>query len=207
MTYGAYTVILALAFPVGALADASGSVTIAANMDFNFDNGTVTSSGGDIRFTGPEIAFAGTATGVSQGALGVFFYAAAGPPASTGDFNTTPIISLAPGEVFFVHTNGGNFAKVLLLSASATALQLQWYTYGTSASGSTPLPAISEVVQAGWYSGSGIPQGSLFVVKGSNLSASGFVQTSFPLPSLERRSVDHVHAEWRHSARVSGLPL
>lgn len=184
MTHRAYrasAVILVVAFPALALADASGSVTIPANMNFSFDNGTVTSSGGDIRFTGPEIAFAGTATGVSLGALGAVIYSETGPLSSNA-WSSTPIISLAPGEIFFVRTNRGNVAKVLLISVSGAALQLQWYTYGSSASGSTPLPTISEVAQAGWYSAGGVTQGSMFVVKGSNLSASGFVQTSFPLP-------------------------
>jgi uncharacterized protein (TIGR03437 family) len=45
-----------------------------------------------------------------------------------------------------------------------------------------PTPTITAVQDAGAYTNN-IAQGSIFVVKGSNLSASGFSQMSFPLPT------------------------
>ena len=44
------------------------------------------------------------------------------------------------------------------------------------------MPAITSVVDAGSYT-PGVAQGSIFVVQGTNLSASGLVYTSFPLPT------------------------
>jgi len=131
----ACTLVLALAFPVAALADASGSLTIAPNTNFSFDNGTSGSSGGDIRWTGPEITFVGNAAGVNFGQQGAAGYNnltqySLTSAYSEGAYNTTPIISLATGEVFAVFTNGGNYAKVLIISVSATALQFQYVTYG-----------------------------------------------------------------------------
>jgi uncharacterized protein (TIGR03437 family) len=45
-----------------------------------------------------------------------------------------------------------------------------------------PPPSITAVLDAGSYTRN-IAQGSIFVVKGTNLSASGFTQLSFPLPA------------------------
>jgi uncharacterized protein (TIGR03437 family) len=56
-------------------------------------------------------------------------------------------------------------------------------TINTTGGGTiAPTPAITAVLDAGSYTAS-IAQGSIFVVKGSNLSASGFSQFSFPLPT------------------------
>jgi uncharacterized protein (TIGR03437 family) len=55
-------------------------------------------------------------------------------------------------------------------------------TVTTSGSSGPPTPTISQVVDAAAY-GSGIAQGSIFIVKGSNLSASGFTSFGFPLPT------------------------
>lgn len=53
----------------------------------------------------------------------------------------------------------------------------------TSGGGSTgPVPTISAVLDAGSYTSS-IAQGSIFVVKGTTLSASGYTAMSFPLPT------------------------
>ncbi len=54
-------------------------------------------------------------------------------------------------------------------------------TTGSSGGGGTT-PTITAVLDAGSYT-KNIAQGSIFVVKGSNLSASGFTQLSFPLPT------------------------
>jgi uncharacterized protein (TIGR03437 family) len=68
---------------------------------------------------------------------------------------------------------------------SGTSLSLNFSgagTVNTSGGGSTTAtPIITTVASAADYSTS-IAQGSLFIVKGSNLSGNGLVQTSFPLP-------------------------
>ena len=53
---------------------------------------------------------------------------------------------------------------------------------GGGSGGGTPTPTITAMQDAGSYT-SNIAQGSIFVVKGSNLSASGFTQFGFPLPT------------------------
>jgi uncharacterized protein (TIGR03437 family) len=55
-------------------------------------------------------------------------------------------------------------------------------TVATGGSAGPPTPTITAVVDAAAYT-AGIAQGSIFVVKGTNLSASGFSSTSFPLPT------------------------
>jgi uncharacterized protein (TIGR03437 family) len=55
-------------------------------------------------------------------------------------------------------------------------------TTGSTGSTGATAPAITAVLDAGSYTPN-IAQGSLFVVKGNNLSASGFSQFSFPLPT------------------------
>jgi len=73
-------------------------------------------------------------------------------------------------------------------SFSATGFTLTFSGAGTittSGGGGGPIgnaPIISDVLDAGSYT-KNIAEGSIFVVKGSNISASGFTQTSFPLPT------------------------
>jgi uncharacterized protein (TIGR03437 family) len=56
-------------------------------------------------------------------------------------------------------------------------------TINTSGGGTVaPTPTITAVLDAASYTAT-IAQGSIFVVKGTNLSASGFSQLSFPLPT------------------------
>ena len=52
----------------------------------------------------------------------------------------------------------------------------------TGGATSTPTPAITAVLDAGSYTAN-IAEGSVFVVKGTNLSASGFNEFGFPLPT------------------------
>jgi uncharacterized protein (TIGR03437 family) len=54
-------------------------------------------------------------------------------------------------------------------------------TGGTGGGGGTPTPTITEVLDAGSYT-KNIARGSIFVVKGTLLSAAGFTQMAFPLP-------------------------
>jgi uncharacterized protein (TIGR03437 family) len=54
---------------------------------------------------------------------------------------------------------------------------------GGGGGGGTTTPTITAVLDAGGYT-KNIAEGSIFVVKGSNLSASGFKQYGFPLPTV-----------------------
>jgi uncharacterized protein (TIGR03437 family) len=179
--------VLAIALPMTAFGDATGTPTLSANSDFNFDNSTTVSSGGDIKFTGSSITLVGTATIFNEGAIGSASYAALSQTllqgfGAAGLFTQTPLSgsTLVVNDVFGIHTNGGNYAKVLITAVSSSSITFQYDTFGGT--GGTPTPSITAVLDAGSYTPS-IAQGSIFVVKGSLLSASGFVQTSFPLPT------------------------
>ena len=72
-------------------------------------------------------------------------------------------------------------------SFSATGFTLSFSGAGTitttgGGGGGPTGPIITDVLDAGSYTRN-IAEGSIFVVKGSNVSASGFTQTSFPLPT------------------------
>jgi uncharacterized protein (TIGR03437 family) len=71
-------------------------------------------------------------------------------------------------------------------STSATAFTLTLSgagTINTTGGGTTvPTPTVTAVLDAASYTAS-IAEGSIFVVKGANLSASGFSEFSFPLPT------------------------
>jgi uncharacterized protein (TIGR03437 family) len=64
-------------------------------------------------------------------------------------------------------------ASDLILSCSGS---------GTITGGGPVLPAITAVEDAGSYT-SNVAQGGIFVVKGTNLSAGGYAQLAFPLPT------------------------
>src|SRR5262249_23162110 len=68
------------------------------------------------------------------------------------------------------------------VSGSLPNLVLTFNGGGTLTMPDTAVPSITDVLDAGGYTAN-IAQGSIFVVKGSNLSASGFTQFSFPLPT------------------------
>ena len=78
-----------------------------------------------------------------------------------------------------MHTNGGNFAKFQITALSSSSITFLYLTYGGT--GGAPVPTISAVLDAGSYT-PGVAQGSIFVVKGTNLSAAGYIQLSYPLP-------------------------
>lgn len=186
-----FIIALALALPIAALADVNGTATISSGSDFSFDNGTSTSSGGDIKFSGTSITVVGSAKLYDLGPVGSAGYSEF-PPSDlsflSSEFSTAPINggSLAANEVFAVHTNGGNYATVLIVSVSSSSLKLQYDAAGSTVTGGTPTPTVTAVLDAGSYT-QNIAQGSVFVVKGSDLSPSGIgtnglLSTAYPLP-------------------------
>jgi uncharacterized protein (TIGR03437 family) len=74
-------------------------------------------------------------------------------------------------------------------------------TGGGTGGGGTPSPTITAVLDAGSYT-KNIAQGSIFVVKGTNLSASGFKQYGFPLPTVT--SADNVKITFTPTAGGAG---
>jgi uncharacterized protein (TIGR03437 family) len=128
---------------------------------------TITLSGGTLtgKITLPLLAVVGGGTSANGSATvtgGTGTYAGAtGSFTLTGTASGSSTVTLhfsGPGSI----TTGG--------------------TSGGGGGGGATGPTVTEVLDAGSYT-KNIAQGSVFVVKGSNLSASGFTSLSFPLPT------------------------
>ena len=179
---------LALALPVAA----------SAQTNLNLDTGATGTSGGDIAFSASGIAPVGAATLYSlTSALSSEFSVLPESALAGLPYSTTPIGSGSLSNDFFaVHTNGGNYAKVLVTAVSSSSITLQYVTYNTSgtqisAQGASATlggqsgpaaPSIASVLNN--YSSIvpnapnyGIAPGSLIVIYGSNLAAAGGPQT------------------------------
>jgi hypothetical protein len=116
----------------------NGTGTIQGTFQFSFDTGTQVISNGDvwwdqINSTQHQMAPQGSATIVNLGK--VDFNALNFTDLQGKSYGTTPIDGnndssnqLVNGDVFAVHTNGGNYAKVLVTSYGYN-IQIQWVTY------------------------------------------------------------------------------
>lgn len=67
-------------------------------------------------------------------------------------------------------------------SSSTGTIDLSFSGSGTITTGGPALPAITAVQDAGSYAAN-VAQGSIFVVKGTNLSVTGYTSLAFPLPT------------------------
>jgi uncharacterized protein (TIGR03437 family) len=169
---------LAWALPVAALADVTGTPTLAAGAYFSFDTGTTSSSGGDILWSGTSLTPQGSAGAYNLGNLGLATYSTlpqstfSALPSSFFTKSAIAIGSLPVGEVLAVKTNGGNYAKVAVTAVNGTSISLEFDTFG---SGAPSGPTITQIlnnyglVPAG-FTNSGIAPGSLFIIKGSGLA-------------------------------------
>ena len=166
---------LALALPIAALADVTGTPTLAAGTALSLDTGASSSSGGDILWSGTSMTPQSSAGAYNLGNLGLATYSTL--PQSTFaslpySKSAIPASSLAVGDVFAVKTNGGNYAKLIVTATSGTSISLQFQTFVSSA---PTAPTITQIlnnyglVPAG-FSNSGISPGSLFIIKGSGLA-------------------------------------
>lgn len=168
---------------MAALADVTNTQTISSGQHVSLDAGTILSSGGDLAFTGTSITPQGTAEFNSYGTGGAVLYGTLVQATLefAASYNVTPISggSLVAGEVFAVFTNGANYAKVWIMAVSSTSLTIEYYTYEAATGGNTP--TITAVQDAGGYTAN-VAEGSIFVVKGANLSGSGYFATTYPLP-------------------------
>ncbi|HVB22082.1 MAG TPA: protein kinase [Ktedonobacteraceae bacterium] len=116
----------------------NGTGTIQGTFQFSFDSGTQVSSNGDVWWnqidsTQRQMVPQGSATIVNLGS--VDFNALNFTDLQGESYGTTPIDGnndssnlLINGDVFAVHTNGGNYAKVLVV-AYGYNIQIQWVTY------------------------------------------------------------------------------
>jgi uncharacterized protein (TIGR03437 family) len=140
-----------------------GSGTFTATISTSGDSFsgpfTITLSNGTDKITGtltiPATLLGGTGTGSAQvtGGAGAYLNASGSFPSLNGTGN-----------------------------AVGTSITLTLTGAGSIVTGGPPTPTISAVLDAASYTTT-IAQGSIFVVKGTNMSADGFVQTSFPLPT------------------------
>jgi len=187
---------LALALPLAAL----------AQTNLNLDTGAAVSSGGDIAFSGSSIAPVGSATLAD---LTTAFGAEFSLLVSLGSldnvlmsesYTATPIpsSSLVPNEVIGVHTNGGNYAAVLVTAASSGSITVQYVTYNTSGTkiqglttvtlGGPAAPQITQVQNNYSFIVPGAPNygiapGALVLISGSAMAAPGTTVTSLSDPS------------------------
>jgi len=181
--------VLAFALPLAA----------SAQSNLNLDTGTAVSSGGDITFSATGIAPVGSAQLADLTTyVGAEFSVLASqgsifePLLAQEQYSTTPIptAKLVSNEAIGVHTNGGNYAAILVTAASSSSITLQYITYNTSATkiqGATVTlggqsgpgaPTVTAVTNN--YSGInpsapnyGIAPGALLDVWGSNMAAAG----------------------------------
>jgi hypothetical protein len=149
--FWALSAIVAMAFPFGARADLSGTVTLTMGDRFSFDTGvtSTTNPGTDVRFSGTSL--------VPQSNIGIFNYKTSGAagttlynsltqqmlsamPASSYTETTLASAALVVGDVFAVHTTAGYYAKVLITaftSGNNGSLALQYTTFGAPAGART----------------------------------------------------------------------
>lgn len=167
--------ILALSFPIAALADLKGTPTLSANTALNLDTGATAASGGDILWSGSSMTPQGNAGAFNLGALGAAGFGFLTQSTLSAFFyskNPIPATTLTVNDVFAVKTNGGNFAAVLVTAVSGGSITLQFTTFGAgAASGPTITQVLNNygLIPAGFANG-GIAQGSIFIIKGSGLA-------------------------------------
>jgi uncharacterized protein (TIGR03437 family) len=189
--------VLAIAFSSAARAAQSGSATLTAqpssNLALNLDTGAVSATGGDILWNGTALTPQGRAALYNLGKFGSRVYksirarSAAAPAYSAAPI---PADKLTAGDIFGVHTNGGNYAKVIVTAADSGSLSLQYTTFvegnasvaprpvarpATRSAAFGPPPFITEIQNNYSFLSPGAPNygiapGSIFVVEGQYLN-------------------------------------
>ncbi len=166
--------VLALAFPVVALADTT--LTLSSGQILNLDTGKIVTTGGDLLWNGTNLTPQGSASAYDLTGAGKAAYTSL-TAAALGNFagllSSSPI-SPAVNDVIVAETNGGNSAKILVTAISGTSITLEFTTFGASSTSGGP--TITGVVNnysfipAG-FPNSGIAPGTLFVISGSGLAS------------------------------------
>ena len=181
---------LALAFPIAALANMSGTQTLNSGQSFSFDTGAVVASGGDILLIGnptilnlsPFLEFEGNAKGAVIGLTGASNFSSLSQSVLQQEFailfSTTEISSALPvGTILGLLTNGGNYAAAMVtvnstMGNSTPSITFQYINYGTATAG----PAITKITNnysytPNGFTNSGISPSSIFTIFGTNLAA------------------------------------
>jgi len=177
--------VLAIAFSSAARAAQSGSATLTAQLSLNLDTGIVSLTGGDILWNRTALTPQGRAALYNLGKLGSrVFKSIRARSAAAPAYSAAPIPAskLTAGDIFGVHTNRGNYAKVIVTAAESGSLSLQYTTFVEGNGSIAPRPAafgpllfITQIQNN--YSflvfgapNYGIAPGSIFVVEGQNLN-------------------------------------
>ncbi|MBV9772201.1 MAG: hypothetical protein JOZ32_21695 [Bryobacterales bacterium] len=192
--------LLVLACPLALMADVTGTPTLSANTSLSLDTGVTGTSSGDILWNGSSLKVLGSATAIDVTTLLGSSTPSYGSVTSqlisslTSEFgsllSTSPISPLA-SDLLIVHTNGGNYAKVLVTAITGTSITLQFDTFITAPTG----PNITGIennysnLLAG-LPNYGIAPGSLFIIYGTDLASTTNATEAFPLAtSLNGTSV------------------
>ena len=182
--------VMALGLPAAALADLTQTTTLPASTSLNLETGvTAAGSGGDILWDGSAMTPQGKATAAfySSGWTTATF-----PTISSiliqliPRYSQAAIQSIIPppglrtGDVFGVHTNGGHYAKVLVITNSGGAITVEFTTFGVTGS-ACPTggpPTVTSIlnnyssIPVG-FPNYGVAPSSLFVIIGRGLADPG----------------------------------
>jgi uncharacterized protein (TIGR03437 family) len=198
---GAAVAVLALALPIGALADITNqNATLSAGQTLNLDTGAVGTSGGDLMWDGTSLNPQGSAVAFDLPMGGQSLYNLFSQSVLSQNLSIMTGSSITPSvtDVIQAHSNGGNFAKILVTAINGTSITVEFTTFGGSGGGGGGGggPTISGVannyssIPAG-LPNYGIAAGSLFVIYGSGFASSNNVpKNPFPLATtLNQTSV------------------
>jgi uncharacterized protein (TIGR03437 family) len=180
--------VLAFVFPAAIFADLNQTTTLSTSnsTNLNLDTGAVSNSGGDIQFSASGMTPQGKATAVNSllttaaGFAGVSQLVVQLYPGYSAA--TIPSATLAKTgslmDSFFVHTNGGHYAKVLVTDLTGSAITLMFTTFGVSGGTTSGPPTITAIRNNSSGIAAGLPNygiapSSIFVVTGTGLAAPG----------------------------------
>jgi uncharacterized protein (TIGR03437 family) len=164
-----------------AWADISGTQILTTGAGFDLDTGGSASSAVfDILWGSTTLTPQGNATALrlpQQGGNYANMNQASLSQLGSG-YSSNLINSIAVNDVIAVHTNGGNYAKMLVTAIGGGAITFQFTTYGASTGGGGGAPTITELQNNYSYilpgmANYGIAPAALFIIKGSNLNNQG----------------------------------
>ena len=174
--------------PVAALADVSGTPTLAVNTMLNLDTGATASSGGDLLWNGTSLAPQSGATVFSLGAVGKPTYDSLTQATLSVFPFSSASISPATNTVVVCKTKSGNFAKILVTSVTAGgSLGLQFTTFIAAVPTGPNITSIQnnygQVPQG--LPNYGIAPSTLFFVQGTGLANTTSDLQSSASPGLQ----------------------
>ena len=179
-----------------ALAVAAGVQAATINTTLTITNaalsiGVTTTLAGPCTLSGiGSCTFSATVNTSASGFSGPFTITITSGGSLTGTFNLPTTVLAGSGSGSATITGGtgtyvnasGSFPNLTgSATSSGTGFTVSLSGAGTIVTGGPPTPTISAVLDAGSYTAS-VALGSIFVVKGANMSATGLSQTTFPLP-------------------------